>query len=133
LPSFAVKRLVPVNAPVEEATMVTAGPCACSASGSCDCDKPAAVRASISVRPDAVLPSAVALQCLELVARGHVQVVEHASPVQVQELPTGGPLDRPEPPDRDVVEEGLDVLVAKGANHVTMVLRMTSRVDPAST
>ena len=73
---------------------------------------------------------AVALQRLELVAWRRLQVLEHASPVQVQQLPAGDPLDGPEPPDRDVVEEGLDVLVAEGAESPASLLRMTSHVKP---
>jgi hypothetical protein len=77
------------------------------------------------VDPDAVLALAAALQGFEVVAWGRLQVLERASPVQVQEFPTGSPLDGLEPPDRNVVEEGLDILVAKGANHDSSLLRMT--------
>lgn len=76
-----------------------------------------------------MLPSAVPLQRFELIARRRLQVPERASPVQVQQLPTGSPLDGLEPPDREVVEEGLDALVAKGPNHVGSLLRITSRVN----
>ena len=79
----------------------------------------------LGVDPDAVLALAISLQCFEVVAWGRLQVLERASPVQVQELPTGSSFDGPETPDRDVVEEGFDILVAKGANHGISVLRMT--------
>jgi hypothetical protein len=77
------------------------------------------------VDPDAVLALAVALQRFEVVAWGRLQIFERASAVQVQKLPTGSSFDGPETPDRDVVEERLDILVAKGANHGISVLRMT--------
>lgn len=72
-----------------------------------------------------MLPSAVALQRFELIAGRRLQVPEHASPVQVQQLPARGPLDSPETPDREVVEEGFGVLVAEGPDHIASVLRMT--------
>jgi hypothetical protein len=77
------------------------------------------------VDPDTVLPFAIALQRFEVVAWVRLQVLESASPVQVQELPTGSPFDGPETPDRNVIEERLDIQVAKGANHRIRILRMT--------
>ena len=86
---------------------------------------PAETQSPLVVDSNTVLPSAIALQRFELIAWRRLQVAEHASPVQVEQLPPGDSLDEPEPPDADVVEESFDILVAEGANHILRVLRMT--------
>jgi len=76
-----------------------------------------------------VLAPATAFEGFTLVAGRGLQVLKDASPVQIQQLPPGRPLECLETPDRLVVEQGRCVLAPERPDHGFRVLRMTSYVE----
>jgi hypothetical protein len=82
---------------------------------------PGETDAPLVVDANAVLAPAVAPERLQLIARRGLQVLEDSSAVQIEQLPASRPLDGPEPPNRPVAEQFLDILVLEGPDHTLRV------------
>ena len=75
------------------------------------------------VDPDAVLPTPVSTESLEVVAWERSQVVEPLRRVQLRELALRDPGNAPKPTRRMAAKEGLGVSIPEGPDHLSRVLR----------
>jgi len=66
---------------------------------------------------NAVLALAVASQCLKPVPRRDLQVLQHSSAMEIQQLPARDSLKAPEPGDLQIGEQGFGLPGSKGADH----------------
>jgi hypothetical protein len=76
------------------------------------------------VDPDAVLPTPIATESLEVVARERAQVVEPSRGVQLHQLALSDPGNTPKLPRRPTLEYGLGVSIPEGPDHIPRVLRV---------
>jgi len=80
--------------------------------------------APLIVDADAVLPLSVAAQCLEPIAGRGGQILDDASAVQIQELPTRLSFDRAKPRHKDVIEQLRCIAVLERSDHSLSILRV---------
>ena len=90
--------------------------------------RPAEANPELIVYPDAVLPSAVALERFEPVAWGYLKVFEPACDLQLPKLSPSGRLDAPEPFDSPAVRQGLGLGTLERHDHFRMVTRRVINV-----
>ena len=75
------------------------------------------------VDPDAVLPTTVPSERLEVVARERAQVVEALRGVELDQLALSDPGNAAEPSRRIPMEEGFGISIPEGPDHLPRVLR----------
>jgi len=107
-----------------------------------DWDQPRSIYLSVPCGPEAnadfaairqrITKLADASPTFEAVARRHLQVLKDPRPAQVEELASGGPLDRAKPRDELVMEQGLGVRILEGPDHRSSLVRVTSCVKTAA-
>jgi hypothetical protein len=77
------------------------------------------------VDPDAMGALPIALEGLQVIARGHPEILPEPSAMEVEQLPPGRPFDGSETRNVFIVEERLGVLAPERPDHGDMVLRVT--------
>lgn len=87
---------------------------------------PAETDAPLHVDTDALGALPVAFEGLQVIARGHAEILQEPSSMEVEQLPPGRPFDRSKASDVLIVEERLGILAPERPDHGDMVLRVTS-------